>query len=250
MIDILLWTRQNPIYTSLIILIIVIILLLHFARKQLFNSGDTKWLLGTALALFFIQLILPSNFGELEPIKEIIRWGISIIPIAVSVYLCLRYWRLMDEDLKAGKYGESIYPTLMVSQGTFFTFVGVSAILFSFNTKGNDINMLLVGLKLAFITSVIGLIFSIAAKHYLKQNTDKYVNTNRSIVYKDYLDEKDFFNAILKLNNDLINMANTTDNIGKNVFIAATESVKANEERKKVFGIFICNDAWWLWMNL
>ena len=238
MIDILLWTRQNPIYTSLIILIIVIILLLHFARKQLFNSGDTKWLLGTALALFFIQLILPSNFGELEPIKEIIRWGISIIPIAVSVYLCLRYWRLMDEDLKAGKYGESIYPTLMVSQGTFFTFVGVSAILFSFNTKGNDINMLLVGLKLAFITSVIGLIFSIAAKHYLKQNTDKYVNTNRSIVYKDYLDEKDFFNAILKLNNDLINMANTTDNIGKNVFIAATESVKANEERKKVFEDF------------
>ena len=236
--DILLWTSQNPIYTSLIVFVVVTILLLLFVRKQLLKSEDTFVLLFSALVLFFIQLILPSNFREYEPYKEIIRLAISIIPIAISVILCLKYWRAMDEDLKAGKYGESIYPTLMVSQGTFFTFVGVSAILFSFNAKGNDINMLLAGLKLAFVTSVIGLVFSIAAKRYVKQNTDKYVNTNRSLVDKDYLDEKDFFNAIQKLNNDLINMSKTTDNIGKNMFIAATESVKANEEREKVFEDF------------
>lgn len=236
--NILLWTSLNPIYTSLIVFIIVALLLLLFVRKQLLKSDDTIILLFSALALFFIQLILPSNFREYEPYKEVIRLAISIIPIAISVYLCLRYWKAMDEDLKAGKYGESIYPTLMVSQGTFFTFVGVSAILFSYNTKGNDINMLLAGLKLAFVTSVIGLVFSIAAKRYIKQNTDKYVNANRTVVKKDYLDEKDFFNAIQKLNNDLINMSNTTDNIGKNMFITATESVKANEERERLFEDF------------
>jgi biopolymer transport protein ExbB/TolQ len=236
--DILLWTSQNPIYSSLIIFVIVTILLLLFVRKQLLKSEDTVVLLFSALGLFFIQLILPSNFREYEPYKEIIRLMISIIPIAISVILCLKYWKAMDEDLKAGKYGESLYPTLMVSQGTFFTFVGVSAILFSFNSKGNDINMLLAGLKLAFVTSVVGLVFSIAAKRYIKQKTDKYVSTNRTAIEKDYLDEKDFFNAIQKLNTDLINMSKTTDSIGKNMFIAATESVKANEERERVFEDF------------
>ncbi len=239
MIDyILLWTSQYPIYRPLLIIFFVIFLLWLVARKQLFISDDTKWLLGPALLLFFIQLNFPSNFGGNERYEELFRLAFSIIPIVVSVILCLKYWRLMDEDLKAGKYGESIYPTLMVSQGTFFTFVGVSAILFSFNAKGNNIDMLLAGLKLAFITSVVGLIFSIAAKRYLKQNTDKYVNANRFVVDKDYLDEKDFFNAIQKLNTDLISMSKTTDDIGKNMLIAATESVKANEERAKVFEEF------------
>ena len=228
-------TTAHPIYTSIAIFSLVVLPFWYFTSKQL---SETKELWISALILFFIQLTLPSRFGELEPLKDFIRLFVSIFPIGISTHLCLRYWKLMDEDLNAGKYGDSIYPTLMVSQGTFFTFVGVSAILFSFNAKGNDINMLLIGLKLAFVTSVVGLIFSIAAKRYVKQNTDKYVNTNRSIVDKEYLDEKDFFNAIQKLNNDLINMSKTTDNIGKNMFIAATESVKANEEREKAFEDF------------
>ena len=236
--EILLWTSINPIYTSLIIFIVVTLLLLIFVRKQLLKSQDTLILVFSALGLFFIQLLLPSNFREFEPYKDVIRLAISIVPIAISVYLCLKYWKAMEDDFTAGVYGESIYPTLMVSQGTFFTFVGVSAILFSYDTKGNDINMLLTGLKLAFVTSVIGLVFSIAAKRYIKYKTDNYVSANRSLIQKDYLDEKDFFNAIKKFNNDLINMSNITDNIKDNMFVTATASVKANEERAKVFDDF------------
>lgn len=57
-------------------------------------------------------------------------------------------------------------PTIFTTMGIFFTFVGISLALFSFNTKDlqNSLPAFLSGMKTAFYVSILGVLFSLAIK--------------------------------------------------------------------------------------
>ena len=57
-------------------------------------------------------------------------------------------------------------PTIFTTVGIFFTFVGISLALFSFNTKDlqNSLPAFLSGMKTAFYISILGVLFSLAIK--------------------------------------------------------------------------------------
>ena len=201
----------------LIIFLIIAVLALMWALKKGFIRSYTKlftFMLGTSLFLVFLQI---NNFFG----KKLLADFCNIAPVAISVYLCMGFWQQMNEDIADRKLGESMYATLMVAQGTFYTFVGVSSILIAFtNTSGGmNIAALISGLKLAFLTSVVGILFSIAAKIKMKLGTESYIG-NR----KRYLDEQDFYdkleeikkssaNNLEVLNRQSINNTNSTNNL-------------------------------------
>ena len=173
----------------LMIFLIVAVLAFMWNKKRGFIRSYTKlftFMLGTSLFLVFLQI---NNFFG----KKLLADFCNIAPVAISVYLCMGFWQQMNDDIADRKLGESMYATLMVAQGTFYTFVGVSSILIAFtNTSGGmNIAALISGLKLAFLTSVVGILFSIAAKIKMKLGTESYIG-NR----KRYLDEQDFYDKL------------------------------------------------------
>ena len=201
----------------LIIFLIITVLALMWALKKGFIRSYAKlftFMLGTSLFIVFLQI---NNFFG----KKLLADFCNIAPVAISVYLCMGFWQQMNEDIADRKLGESMYATLMVAQGTFYTFVGVSSILIAFtNTSGGmNVAALISGLKLAFLTSVVGILFSIAAKIKMKLGTESYIG-NR----KRYLDEQDFYdkleeikkssaNNLEVLNRQSINNTNSTNNL-------------------------------------
>ena len=124
----------------------------------------------------------------------------------MSLGLCWYYWKEMEHDVKEKKLGDSIYPTLMAAQGTFFTFVGISIILFLFSHE--DPAQLISGLKLAFFTSAIGMMASIVAKAYLKFETERYTDTTNVGESIAYYDENDFFRLLLKMHDSIDKQGN------------------------------------------
>lgn len=176
----------------------------HRGDKLVKEEYGAQFLFVTACIVFVCTLIGTSSYPVSEEnghyigiIKNIIKLGIGIAPIGFSIHQCRKYWKLMEEDVKKKNY-DSIYPTLMVAQGTFYTFVGVAAILFSYDAgQENAITMLLSGLKLAFITSIIGLAYSIAAKNYLKKEEDKFFQQKKEDTkVPSSLDEIDFYKKL------------------------------------------------------
>lgn len=205
----------------LMILLIVAVLAFMWNKKRGFIRSYTKlftFMLGTSLFLVFLQI---NNFFG----KKLLADFCNIAPVAISVYLCMGFWHQMDEDIAEQKLGESMYATLMVAQGTFYTFVGVSSILIAFtNTSGGmNIPALISGLKLAFLTSVVGILFSIAAKIKMKLGTESHVGNRRR-----YLDEQDFYDKLEEikktsannfevLNRQCINNTYSTNNLLRDI---------------------------------
>lgn len=165
------------------------------------NDNSIKWLYFSCLVLFTAQIVIGYYWPNLKifsfiitnagwgTLKHFLRFIVAVAPVALSFYFCTRYWGYLEEELAQKKFNGSIYPTLMVAQGTFYTFVGVSAILLIY-TGNKDIAQILQGLKLAFLTSVIGLLFSIAARFKtMAMAKEYYVGKEKRIP----LDEYDFF---------------------------------------------------------
>lgn len=157
----------------------------------------------SAAIILFLQIAttLPADATEemrAEMAKVIIIR--DYLPILFSIGLCGYYWKQMMKDVKQHKLGESIYPTLMAAQGTFYTFLGISIILLLFTNR--DVTQLIGGLKLAFFTSAIGIMLSIVAKIYLKSETESYVNQDsEGVVVEDtvFVDENDFYRLLKKI---------------------------------------------------
>lgn len=165
------------------------------------NDNSIKWLYFSCLGLFTAQIVIGYYWPNLKifsfiitnagwgMLKHVLRFIVAVAPVALSFYFCSRYWGYLEEELAQKKFNGSIYPTLMVAQGTFYTFVGVSAILLIY-TGNKDVAQILQGLKLAFLTSVIGLLFSIAARFKtMAMAKEYYVGKAQRIP----LDEYDFF---------------------------------------------------------
>ena len=203
------------------------------------KNNNVFTLLWTATAVFLVQIFTSSieiakNFEnyDSDSIKFLVNGLINLFPILCSLFMCNKYWKAMERDVEAGKVGDSIYPTQMVAQGTFYTFVGVSAILMGYNADGNDIDLLISGLKLAFITSVIGLIYSVAAKNYLKRKTEEWENSHLS--NPQYLTDVNFFNVLIDISNTLKNgfetiIKNQTQQ--KNILKDFCESMESDNDK-------------------
>ena len=171
------------------------------------NDSNVKWsfgyLIGTTVVFIILQVIktniIASAADESGLLTTIMTALTNVLPILASGVLCRYYWREMDRDIQRKQLGDSIYPSLMVAQGTFYTFVGISIVLFTFD--GNDVSNIISGTKLAFFTSVIGLLSSLAAKIYLKRVTEEY-GIGSSDEYQ-YYDEAAFFDMMKKINESI-----------------------------------------------
>lgn len=196
------WTKFS---LSIFSFAIICWAIFHWADKLAKKEYGARFLLITACFVFGCTLL--GTYGDqmqragsyyLGIGINFIKFIIGIVPIGFSICLCRDYWKSMEKDVKDNGNYTSIYPTLMVAQGTFYTFVGVAAILFSYDAgQENAVTMLLSGLKLAFITSIIGLAYSIAAKNYLKKEADTFFQEKRKKVdTSSSLDEIDFYKKL------------------------------------------------------
>lgn len=171
-------------------------------QEKLSSNGCTiSILFFTSIILLIAQLSFSYYVPDDSAWKKSFSVGLNVIPIILSIILCQIYWGKLKEDI-ANKIFDSIYPTLMVAQGTFYTFVGVSAILLSYKASGSStgVTMLIGGLKLAFLTSVVGILYSIAAKIYIKEKMD----SNKSHISNPvYHDEEDFYRLFVSMSKTL-----------------------------------------------
>lgn len=194
-------------------LFLVVVLLMHKKAKVIFcEEYGARFLVRSAIFIFFITLAAtlyyptewlqpfgysPERVGHYIGIfKNFLNLGVSLGAIGCSFRMCRKYWNKMKEDIdKKEGYENSIYPTLMVTQGTFYTFVGVAAILFAYDGSSQNVSVVLSGLKLAFITSIIGMAYSVAAKNYLKQQTEAVIKSDKEAKSKipTVLSDSDFY---------------------------------------------------------
>lgn len=113
------------------------------------NNKSWYWASGTALVSGLLMSIMDTN----------------IITLLVTVIFCAGMGWLFGYDLTKHTYNKSWYPTI----GMLGTFVGIFIGLYGLdisnvNKVTASLSELLGGLKLAFITSIVGLIFSIMRK--------------------------------------------------------------------------------------
>lgn len=185
--------------------------------KNIIDFAEVKFLAVTTLIMFLVQLFTSYTFNNIRLIsaadlkiaQNVWKFIIGLIPIVFSIALCQHFWRKLQEQLDKGEFSNSIYPTLMVAQGTFYTFLGVSVILFTYDSSRPDVNSLLAGLKMAFLTSVIGLLFSIAAKLHINSSQKEWIKNNPKLeLNRPTVTEEDIYNVFIT-QNDIINIIKT-----------------------------------------
>ena len=185
--------------------------------KNIIDFAEVKFLAVTTLIMFLFQLFTSYTFNNIRLIsaadlkiaQNVWKFIIGLIPIVFSIALCQHFWRKLQEQLDKGEFSNSIYPTLMVAQGTFYTFLGVSVILFTYDSSRPDVNSLLAGLKMAFLTSVIGLLFSIAAKLHINSSQKEWIKNNPKLeLNRPTVTEEDIYNVFIT-QNDIINIIKT-----------------------------------------
>lgn len=130
------------------------------------NNKSWYWALGTALVSGLLMSIMDTN----------------IITLLVTVIFCAFMGGLFGYDLTKHTYNKSWYPTI----GMLGTFVGIFIGLYGLdisnvNKVTASLSELLAGLRLAFITSIVGLIFSIMRKAWdsLGWNKIEEVDTDK-----------------------------------------------------------------------
>lgn len=188
--------------------------------KNIIDFAEVKFLAVTTLIMFLVQILIsnyyPAVFGisgsDIGIAKNTWKFIMGLVPIVFSVVLCQHFWCKLQEQLDKGEFNNSIYPTLMVAQGTFYTFLGVSVILFTYNSSYSDVNSLLAGLKMAFLTSVIGLLFSIAAKLHINRSQKEWIKNNPKLeLNRPTVTEEDIYNVFIT-QKDIINEIKTDIN--------------------------------------
>ena len=163
----------------------------------------------TVFIIFTTIMMIAAQYNCFGVLTSVV---FNMTPIISSGLLCMFLWIGLISDIN-NKIFDSIYPTLMVAQGTFYTFLGVCFVLFNYSSlnETNNILALLGGLKLAFVSSVIGLFFSIIAKMYIR---NKLTIHKAQSIHNVYYDENDIYNVLstiaekLQANNQLASKQN------------------------------------------
>ena len=86
-------------------------------------------------------------------------WTLFVMALMTAFFIWSFFWKFSPRYVRSA-------PTIFTTLGIFFTFVGISLALFSFNTKDlqNSLPDFLAGMKTAFYISILGVLFSLAIK--------------------------------------------------------------------------------------
>lgn len=144
---------------------------------------------------------LESLFRSMKP--DVVT-DIFVIVMVTSFLLAI-FWRKKGSNESFVNYT----PTLLTSLGILGTFLGIVLGLLEFNTGSIETSIvkLLDGLKVAFITSVIGILGSILFKFIINANLLK-PKENKNISNED-VDINDLFDILNKQNENLIKLQST-----------------------------------------
>lgn len=144
---------------------------------------------------------LESLFRSMKP--DVVT-DIFVIIMLTSFLLAI-FWRKKGSNESFVNYT----PTLLTSLGILGTFLGIVLGLLEFNTGSIETSIvkLLDGLKVAFITSVIGILGSILFKFIINANLLK-PKENKNISNED-VDINDLFDILNKQNENLIKLQST-----------------------------------------
>lgn len=144
---------------------------------------------------------LESLFRSMKP--DVVT-DIFVIVMLTSFLLAI-FWRKKGSNESFVNYT----PTLLTSLGILGTFLGIVLGLLEFNTGSIETSIvkLLDGLKVAFITSVIGILGSILFKFIINANLLK-PKENKNISNED-VDINDLFDILNKQNENLIKLQST-----------------------------------------
>lgn len=133
---------------------------------------------------------------------------VTIVCASLCLIYCIYAIIKSREAIKQGHYGN--YAQNVVTLGVLFTFIGVSISLYNFDVKNIDasVSVFLEGMKLAFLTSIIGMISGLIIKFYQRQHMD-YTSDQTNSFYFDIKSLKLTFEKYVEasLNND--NSVNT-----------------------------------------
>lgn len=124
---------------------------------------------------------------------------------------------------KNEKYSKLIHntPNILTSLGILGTFTGIVIGLLDFNVKDIDgsINLLLEGLKVAFITSLTGIAFSILLKIRLSANSDKV---------KDDIGIDDLYNILNTQNENILKLQKALNDNDESSLIGQIKLIRSD----------------------
>ena len=97
---------------------------------------------------------------------------VTIVCASLCLIYCVYAVIKSNHDIKQGHYGN--YAQNVVTLGVLFTFIGVSISLYNFDVKNIDqsIGVFLEGMKLAFLTSIIGMVAGLIIKFLQRKHMD------------------------------------------------------------------------------
>lgn len=109
---------------------------------------------------------------------------VTIVCASLCLIYCVYAVIKSNHDIKQGHYGN--YAQNVVTLGVLFTFIGVSISLYNFDVKNIDqsIGVFLEGMKLAFLTSIIGMVAGLIIKFLQRKHMD-YASDQTSSFYYD-----------------------------------------------------------------
>ena len=154
---------------------------------------------------------------------------VQIIIIFTCLAFMLRAVYLEKKSIKEKNFKD--YKPIIISIGILGTFIGIVLGLLPFNEEENitskDILVLLGGLKIAFITSILGMAISIRMSFYensKKEGIDNSSNDNPSIkILKEILEEQK------EANQEIYSTLSSIKNSSKNILEEQQESNKKND---------------------
>lgn len=113
---------------------------------------------------------------------------VSIVLIAVCFWICWeKIWLKSKANIEKGIVDNGAQ--LAVTVGVIFTFIGITIGLLNFDTDStkmaDNINLFLEGMKTAFGTSIIGMIFGIYIKYKQSEVEQKDDITLKKILHEN-----------------------------------------------------------------
>lgn len=112
------------------------------------------------------------------------NWGITLLILAIMLAVGIPFYHIpFNKKLKEDPTQEFDEPQAIASLGVLGTFIGISYSLLKFNSGDIEASVpaLLGGMRTAFITSVLGMIWSMSMKYYQNQKEKEYYQQQTKI---------------------------------------------------------------------
>lgn len=166
-----------------------------------------------------IAEVIENSLRSIEPQNTT---DIFII-VNIGFFLLSLYWTKKDSHHSFTEYA----PTLLTSIGILGTFTGIVIGLLSFDTNNIDgsISQLLDGLKVAFTTSLVGMLSALVYKFL---TTSNFVAPKASKEIKEDIDIKDLYSIMSDQNNNIIKLQNLLSDNADSSLIGQVKLMRAD----------------------